>query len=99
MKRFERKEEELRSWSEEKFTDIDQKVQDFDQFICFTIEQNKQSAAQRFIVTLVLLPLNLTFWAAKRMTVYIPSGLIDLIDSTSTNPARHLTHQSGKRDG
>ncbi|OAD07127.1 hypothetical protein MUCCIDRAFT_160729 [Mucor lusitanicus CBS 277.49] len=60
MKRFEKKETSLRSWSEERFTEIDQKVQDFDQFICYSIEQDQRKSAQRVLVTLMFLPMNST---------------------------------------
>ncbi|KAL7321075.1 hypothetical protein PS15m_000892 [Mucor circinelloides] len=97
MKRFEKKETSLRSWSEERFTEIDQKVQDFDQFICYSIEQDQRKSAQRVLVTLMFLPMNVCFWAAKRMTglLPIPRALLNLTTSPpgiKTRTARHLTH-------
>ncbi|KAI8382245.1 hypothetical protein BD560DRAFT_310178, partial [Blakeslea trispora] len=65
MKRYERKESALRSWSEDKFVEIDQKVNDFDQFICYSIEQDQRKS---FLVTCMFLPVNLMFWIAKGMT-------------------------------
>ncbi|KAK4517972.1 uncharacterized protein ATC70_001321 [Mucor velutinosus] len=97
MKRFEKKETSLRSWSEERFTEIDQKVQDFDQFICYSIEQDQRKSAQRVLVTLMFLPMNVCFWAARRMTglLPIPRALLNLTTSPpgiKTRTARHLTH-------
>ncbi|GAN01673.1 hypothetical protein MAM1_0010d01107 [Mucor ambiguus] len=97
MKRFEKKETSLRSWSEERFTEIDQKVQDFDQFICYSIEQDQRKSAQRVLVTLMFLPMNVCFWAARRMTglLPIPRALLNLNTSPpgiKTRTARHLTH-------
>ncbi|CEP07012.1 hypothetical protein [Parasitella parasitica] len=97
MKRFEKKETSLRSWSEERFTEIDQKVQDFDQFICYSIEQDQRKSAQRLLVTLMFLPMNVCFWAARRMTglLPIPKALLNLTTSSpgiKTRTARHLTH-------
>ncbi|KAI8976960.1 hypothetical protein BDB01DRAFT_711401, partial [Pilobolus umbonatus] len=62
FKRVEKKEDSLRTWSEERFQAIDHKVQDFDQFIFYTIEQDQRKSAQRLLVTLMFLPINLTFW-------------------------------------
>lgn len=109
MKRFEKKETSLRSWSEGRFTEIDQKVQQhFDQFICYSIEQDQRNSAQQVLVTLMFLPMNLTFWVARRMTglLPIPRALLNLT-GTSRSPAtiravpssynrhsRHLTHTS-----
>lgn len=101
IKRFEKKESTLRSWSEDRFADIDHKVQRFDQFICYSIEQDQHQSAQRFFVALILLPINLTFWAAKRLTVLlpVPKALIGFIDAgkkspglPSARPSKHLTH-------
>jgi hypothetical protein len=102
MKRFEKKETALRSWSEDRFTELDQKVQDFDQFICYSIEQDQKKSAQRILVTFMFLPINLTFWAARRMTglLPIPRALLGYTAS-SAKPTRsntfrpnskHLTH-------
>lgn len=97
MKRFEKKESSFRSWSEERFTEIDQKQQDFDQFICYSIEQDQRKSAQRLLVTFMFLPMNVCFWAARRMTglLPIPRALLNLTTSPpgiKTRRARHLTH-------
>ncbi|KAI8075877.1 uncharacterized protein B0P05DRAFT_579963 [Gilbertella persicaria] len=84
MKRFEKKESALRSWSEDKFIEIDQKVNDFDQFICYSIEQEQRKSAQHFFVSLMLLPANIMLWAANRMTALlpIPRALLNLTNSS-----------------
>ncbi|CAO3607186.1 unnamed protein product [Mucor hiemalis] len=101
IKRFEKKETSLRSWSEERFSELDQKVQDFDQFICYSIEQDQKKSAQRVLVTLMFLPINLTFWAARRMTglLPIPRALLGFtVNTTPRTPStyrlrsKHLTH-------
>jgi hypothetical protein len=107
MKKFEKKETALRSWSEEQFTEINQKVQGFDQFICYSIEQDQRKSAQRVLVTLMFLPMNLILWAAKRMTglLPIPRALLNLtgtrspatiraVPSSFNRPSKHLTHTS-----
>lgn len=101
IRRLEKQEKILGSWSEERFTEIDQKVQDFDQFICYSIEQDQKKSGQKILFTLMFLPINLTFWAARRMTglLPIPRALLGFTPnksprSTSTyRPnSKHLTH-------
>lgn len=101
IRRLEKQEKILGSWSEERFTEIDQKVQDFDQFICYSIEQDQKKSGQKLLVTLMFLPINLTFWAAKRMTglLPIPRALLGFTPNKSPRPtsayrpnSKHLTH-------
>lgn len=90
----------MRTWSEERFSELDQKVQDFDQFICYSIEQEQKKSAQRVLVTLMFLPINLTFWAARRMTGLLPIPRALLGFTVNTSPrvpstyrrSKHLTH-------
>ncbi|PHZ09371.1 uncharacterized protein RHIMIDRAFT_263710 [Rhizopus microsporus ATCC 52813] len=72
MKRIEKRDLEFRLWSEEKIMAIDKKVQDIDQYICYTLEQRPR----RFIMTCMFFPLNLTFWAMKRMTNLLPKTFL-----------------------
>ncbi|KAI8335502.1 hypothetical protein BC941DRAFT_355277 [Chlamydoabsidia padenii] len=72
IRRFEKKEHLLRSWSEDKFGSIDEKVREFDQFICYKIDQDQRMTKNSTIATLVLLPLNITVWIAKSMTGLLP---------------------------
>ncbi|KAL0076630.1 hypothetical protein F4703DRAFT_1743325 [Phycomyces blakesleeanus] len=83
MRRCEKKETALRSWSEEQFTVVDKKVREFDQFICYRIEQDQRKSTQRAVATLLFLPLNITFWVAKRMTRLLPIPRA-LLGSSST---------------
>lgn len=109
IKRFEKKETQLRSWSEDRFTEMEQKVQDFDQFICYSIEQDQKKSAQRILVTFMFLPINLTFWAAKRMTglLPIPRALLGYTASSATKTrltnyrpnSKHLTHPDIQASG
>lgn len=97
IRRLEKQEKILGSWSEERFNEIDQKVQDFDQFICYSIEQDQKKSGQKILVTLMFLPINLTFWAARRMTglLPIPRALLGFTPNKSprsTSTYRHLTH-------
>lgn len=73
LKRFEKRDLALRTWSEEQFTAIDLKVREFDQYICYRIEQDQRQQAHGLFVTLVLLPLNISLWAAKRITLLLPA--------------------------
>lgn len=73
LKRFEKRDLALRTWSEEQFTAIDLKVREFDQYICYRIEQDQRQQAHGLLVTLILLPLNISLWAAKRITLLLPA--------------------------
>lgn len=72
LKRFEKRDISLRSWTEEQFTALDLKVREFDQYICYRIEQDQRRQAHGMVVSLVLLPLNISLWAAKRITLLLP---------------------------
>ncbi|GAA5798163.1 hypothetical protein EDC94DRAFT_601678 [Helicostylum pulchrum] len=72
LKRFEKRDMNLRSWTEEQFTAIDLKVREFDQYICYRIEQDQRQQAHGMVVSLILLPLNISLWAAKRITLLLP---------------------------
>jgi hypothetical protein len=72
IRRFEKKEQLLRSWSEDKFTIIDEKVHAFDQFICYKIDQDQRMASNSTIATLVLLPINIAVWMISSMTGLLP---------------------------
>ncbi|KAG0175316.1 hypothetical protein DFQ30_009588 [Apophysomyces sp. BC1015] len=92
IKRFEKKETTLRQWSEERFSSIDKKVTDFDRFICYRIEQD-QRQDHGSIGALILLPLNMTLWFARRMIWFLPIPRA-LLGSTKSSPGhgKHLTH-------
>ncbi|KAF7720949.1 hypothetical protein EC973_005741 [Apophysomyces ossiformis] len=79
VKRLEKKELDLRSFSEGRFASVDRKIREFDQFICYRIEQDQRKSAQWTIVNLIFLPLNLAFWMVKRMSHLFPSsaGLLE----------------------
>lgn len=72
LKRFEKRDIALRSWSEEQFTSLDHKIREFDQYICYRIEQDQRQQAHGMVVSLILLPLNISLWVAKRMTLLLP---------------------------
>lgn len=107
IKKFEKRETTLRSWSEDKFTEMDQKLQHFDQFVRYSIEQDQHKSGQRVLVSFMFLPIKLAYWAAKRMTrlLPIPRALLNLTGARSpatitaipnnfNRPSRHLTHTS-----
>ncbi|CAO0792500.1 unnamed protein product [Mucor circinelloides] len=72
LKRFEKRDLALRTWSEEQFASIDHKVREFDQYICYRIEQDQRQQAHGMVVSLILLPINISLWVAKRMTLLLP---------------------------
>ncbi|KAI7873529.1 uncharacterized protein EV154DRAFT_430746 [Mucor mucedo] len=90
LKRFEKRDISLRSWTEEQFTALDLKVREFDQYICYRIEQDQRQQAHGLVVSLVLLPLNISLWAAKRITLLLPihhsSNLLGFTPPQETNP-------------
>lgn len=92
LKRFEKRDLALRTWSEEQFTSIDLKVREFDQYICYRIEQDQRQQAHGMVVSLILLPLNISLWAAKRITLLLPTShhygnnLLAAASSSSSSP-------------
>ncbi|ORZ12234.1 hypothetical protein BCR42DRAFT_331970 [Absidia repens] len=87
IRRFEKKEQLLRSWSEDKFTFIDEKVHEFDQFICYKIDQDQRMAKNSTIATLVLLPINIAVWMISSMTglLPVPRALLGAAPSNAGN--------------
>lgn len=87
LKRFEKRDLALRTWSEEQFTSIDHKVREFDQYICYRIEQDQRQQAHGMVVSLILLPLNISLWVAKRMTLLLPihHGSKNLLAASSSS--------------
>ena len=96
LRRFEKKESVLRSWSEDRFSSLENKVREFDQFICYRIEQDQRQSAHGMVVTLVLLPLNITLWVAKRMTglLPVPRALLGHASTTAKSTAAFHHHNS-----
>lgn len=94
IRQFEKQDKSFRSWSEDNFTKIDKRVCDLDQLVCYSIEQDQKKSAQKLLVTLMFLPINLTFWAAKRMTglLPIPKALLGLTPRSTRPHSKHLTH-------
>lgn len=71
LKRFERRDVELRSWSKEQFTSIDIKLQEFNDYIYYHTEQQQNDHGM--VISIILLPLNVSLWAVKRMTTLLPA--------------------------
>lgn len=92
MKRFEKKEQLLKSWSEDRFSHLDEKLREFDQFICYQIDQEQRIAKHSTITSLILLPLNITVWIAKSMTGFLPVPRALLGDSSSSYDHSHFAH-------
>ncbi|KAI8139355.1 hypothetical protein BJV82DRAFT_626946 [Fennellomyces sp. T-0311] len=84
-KRMERKEAKFKEWSEERFSVIDDKVDDLDQLILYRIEQDQRQSSQRTLVTLMFLPVNIGLWAAKNMTGWLPIQ-VPLLSSALPSP-------------
>ncbi|KAI9253675.1 hypothetical protein EDC94DRAFT_525116 [Helicostylum pulchrum] len=101
IRQFEKKDKSFRSWSEENFSKMEKRVCDLDQLLYFSMEQDQKKSAQKLLVTLMFLPINLTFWAASRMAglLPIPRALLGFTVNKSPRPtssyrpnSKHLTH-------
>ncbi|KAI8977638.1 hypothetical protein BDF20DRAFT_821747 [Mycotypha africana] len=91
IKRFEKREQALRNWTDEHFTTIETKIQEFDQYICYRLEQEQRQQTHSTLYTLILLPLNLLFWSANCMTKYMPfihRGQQRLLTATANMPPK-----------
>lgn len=90
----------MQSLADNRISVIEQKMQEFDQFICYRIEQEQRQSAHGMVVTLVLLPLNITLWIAKRMTglLPVPYALLgsSAAASASAKPVLHHNHHRPK---
>lgn len=95
LRRFEKRESVLKQWTEEQFSNIDFKVREFDQYICYAIEKEQRQQAHGMIVSLILLPLNISLWVAKRMTLLLPVYHSNLISASSTSPPAPSSNSKG----
>jgi hypothetical protein len=69
---------------------LDQKVHDFDQFICYSIEQDQRKSAQRLLVAVMFLPINIALWAVRRLSTLLPIPRA-LLSYTSSPPTISAT--------
>ncbi|KAI9283239.1 hypothetical protein BY458DRAFT_495891 [Sporodiniella umbellata] len=91
--RFEKKDGSIRCWSQQHFTAIEEKLKDFDRYICYRIEQDQRQQAHGVIVSLILLPLTISLWIAKCMSFWV-SGPRKALLETPTKPTRRLSSHS-----
>ncbi|CAO3593329.1 unnamed protein product [Absidia cylindrospora] len=92
IRRSKKKEQQLHSWSKDKFTMIDEKVKGFEEYICFKFDQEQQRLAKNWtITTLVLLPL---VWMIKLVTslLPLPHALLGAAPTTNTAAAATRTN-------
>ncbi|CEG78752.1 hypothetical protein RMATCC62417_13314 [Rhizopus microsporus] len=97
LHRFEKRDNALRTWSQQHFTAIEQKVKEFDQYICYRIEQDQRQQAHGVVVSLVLLPLNISLWIAKRMSFWLPVPHKGLLAPSSESTCQPLTKPLSKQ--
>ncbi|CAO3666353.1 unnamed protein product [Rhizopus microsporus] len=97
LHRFEKRDNALRTWSQQHFTAIEQKVKEFDQYICYRIEQDQRQQAHGVVVSLVLLPLNISLWIAKRMSFWLPVPHKGLLASSSESTCQPLKKPLSKQ--
>ncbi|ORE03326.1 hypothetical protein BCV72DRAFT_233212 [Rhizopus microsporus var. microsporus] len=97
LHRFEKRDNALRTWSQQHFTAIEQKVKEFDQYICYRIEQDQRQQAHGVVVSLVLLPLNISLWIAKRMSFWLPVPHKGLLAPSSESTCQPLKKPQSKQ--
>lgn len=86
LKRFEKKEQYLRTYSEERFDYIEAKMREFDHYVAYRIEQDQRTSPQRYVATLLFLPLNLTIQAIGIIAGLVPFPRALLGGSRSPKP-------------
>ncbi|KAI9487359.1 MAG: hypothetical protein EXX96DRAFT_497926 [Benjaminiella poitrasii] len=72
LKRLERRDSAIKKWAEDHFAALDGKVREFDEYICYRIEQEQKKQQHGVIVSLIFLPLNISLWVAKQMSFLLP---------------------------
>lgn len=85
LRRIEKRENALKDWAEEQFTSLETKMREFDEYICYRIEQDQRQEAHGGVASLMLIPLNISFWAAKRMTTLLPIHHGNLLSSSASD--------------
>ncbi|CAO3693536.1 unnamed protein product [Rhizopus stolonifer] len=95
--RFEKRDGSLRCWCQQHFTTIEQKLKDFDQYICYRIEQDQRQQAHGVLISLILLPLNISLWIAKYMSFWLPvphKALLEKPKSPTMQLSSHAQSES-----
>ncbi|KAI8991129.1 hypothetical protein BDF20DRAFT_842831 [Mycotypha africana] len=87
FKNFEKKESQLKTWSEDRFTEVNKKFQDVDQFICYSVEQEQRRS---IVATLMFLPIHIVFWTLKRASALLPIPNL-LLNLTTTTTGSFMT--------
>ncbi|KAI8996796.1 hypothetical protein BDB01DRAFT_734282 [Pilobolus umbonatus] len=98
LRRFEKRDNALRTWAEEQFSSVETKMREFDEYICYRIEQDQRQEAHGGVASLMLIPLNISFWAAKRMTTLLPIHHGNLLDSPTDEASNVPTESQYKTD-
>lgn len=72
VKRSEKREQNLRNYSEERFNFVDAKMREFDEYIAKRVEQDRLRSTRGFIASFIFLPITVTLWTLKRVTYLLP---------------------------
>ncbi|KAM3588782.1 hypothetical protein VKS41_001220 [Umbelopsis sp. WA50703] len=72
VKRSEKREMMLRNYSEERFSFVDAKMREFDEYIGKHMEYDRLRASRGYFISLVFLPMTITFWTFRRITHFLP---------------------------
>lgn len=98
LRRIEKRENKLKEWAEEQFTSVETKMREFDKYICYRIEEDQRQEAHNGVASLMLIPLNISFWAAKRMTTLLPIHHGNLLSSSTADDASSDTSEIQFKD-
>ncbi|KAG9285366.1 hypothetical protein G9A89_010841 [Geosiphon pyriformis] len=75
VKKYEKKEQYLRTYSEERFTYLEAKLREYDSFIAYKLQEEQAMSLPRSMMQVIFLPLNVTFTVLGYAKYFLPLSL------------------------
>lgn len=75
VKKYEKKEQYLRNYSEERFAYLETKLQEYDTFIAYRLHEEQSATISRSMMQFVFFPLNFTFTILGYAKYFLPRSL------------------------
>ncbi|KAI7898125.1 uncharacterized protein BX663DRAFT_443629 [Cokeromyces recurvatus] len=96
FQRFDRRVSAIKNWADRNFTVLDRRMHEFDAYICYQIEQDQKMQQHGIIVSIFLLPFNISLWMVKRITCLLPTSTYHLFQRKSSNSHHPLLTAESK---
>jgi len=75
VKKYEKKEQYLRNYSEERFAFLETKLQEYDSFIAYKLQEEQATTISRSMIQFIFFPLNVTFTVLGYVKYFLPRSL------------------------